>query len=238
MSGGRTGRARSTRPAAAVRRIRQGGLGVVSMELLDGVFFDQSLVSQPLDGSDPCLGITQGVPGRDQLGVSLVELVPEAPERAPSRQGAGQALVGAAVADGVGEVDHVLVPDVGRQRVDQDQVQLVELDRVLAINTRVAGPEGHLPGSWVDQPMLVVGLIGQRGGYLLNIDGVQLKHLVSVRPGQVARTRQPPKGNARLAVDRRCQCVAPVPSSEEVSVFSYQVQVAIPTQMSASFHCV
>jgi hypothetical protein len=35
-----------------------GGLAVVSLESLGGVFFAQSFVRQPLDGPDPCLGIT------------------------------------------------------------------------------------------------------------------------------------------------------------------------------------
>ena len=69
----------------------QGRLGVVSLETLGGVFLDQPFVRQPLHGPERCPGIAKGVPGRDQLRVSLVKLVLEAPEGplALQRSGAG-----------------------------------------------------------------------------------------------------------------------------------------------------
>lgn len=79
----------------------QGGLWVVSLEPLGGVFVDQPFVCQPLHGPDPCPGIPQRVPGRDQVGVLLVQRILEAPECALALQRAAQALPYAAVADAV-----------------------------------------------------------------------------------------------------------------------------------------
>ena len=54
-------------------------------------------------------------------------------------------------------------------------------DGVLTVDARVAGPEDHLARARIDQPsMLVVSLVRQRGGDLLNVDCVQLEHPVSV----------------------------------------------------------
>ena len=109
-----------------------------------GIFFDQSLVHQPVDGAGSCPGLTELLPDRDQLRMAFIQFVPEAPERSPPGQCAAQAAPGGPVADALGEVDHVPVPDVGRQRVDQDQVQLIEVDRVLTVDSRIAGPEDHI----------------------------------------------------------------------------------------------
>ena len=99
----------------------------------------------------------------------------------PPVQRTAQVAAGGTVADALGEVDHVLVPHVGQDGVNHDQVRLVEVDRVLTIDARVAGPEDHLARPRVDQPsMLVVGLVRQRGSDLLNIDRVQVEHPVSV----------------------------------------------------------
>ena len=83
-----------------------------------------------------------------------------------------EALAGAALAEAVGEVGHVPIPDVGRERFDGDQVQLVELDGVLTVDAGVAGPRRNWTRSRVEQPsVLVVGLIRQGGGDLLDVDG-------------------------------------------------------------------
>ena len=66
--------------------------------------------------------------------------------------------------------------------MDGDEVQLVDLDGVLAVDARVAGPEDDLAGSRIEQPsMVVVRLIRQCGGDLLNVDAVQIEHTVSSR---------------------------------------------------------
>jgi len=99
-----------------------------------------------------------------------MELVPEASERSPSLQRVAQPPAGRAVADAFGEIGHVLVPDEGRERVDHDEVQLVDLDRVLAVDAGVAGPEQDFAGERIEQPSIVVSLVPQRGGDLLDVD--------------------------------------------------------------------
>jgi hypothetical protein len=64
--------------------------------------------------------------------VVLVDLVVEAPERFSALKGLLQASAGRDVADALSEIRHVLLPDVGRQRIDRHQVQLIDLDGVLA----------------------------------------------------------------------------------------------------------
>lgn len=59
-----------------------------------------------------------------------------------------------------GEVGHVLVPDVRRERIDGEFVQLVEIDGCLAVDAGVGGPEQDFAGVRVDQPsVFVVGLV-------------------------------------------------------------------------------
>jgi hypothetical protein len=57
-----------------------------------------------------------------------VQLGFEPAEGAATFDGPRQPATGAVVADPLGELGHVLVPDVGRQWVDADPVQLVEID--------------------------------------------------------------------------------------------------------------
>ncbi len=58
----------------------QTGLWVVGRELLSGVLVDEALVQEPFDGAALSSDVTQGVPGRDQLGKVLVELAGSVPE--------------------------------------------------------------------------------------------------------------------------------------------------------------
>jgi len=60
----------------------------------------------------------------------FIDLILEASERAPALQSHLEAIAGHLVADLVSEVDHVLVPDVGREGVNRNQIELVDLDRV------------------------------------------------------------------------------------------------------------
>jgi hypothetical protein len=81
----------------------------------------------------------------------------------------------------VGEVGHVLVPDPGRQRVNDDQVQIVEVDRRLPVDAGIGRPERNISGFRVDKPVVfVVVLVGQRGGDLLQIDAAQVKHKAKI----------------------------------------------------------
>ena len=88
-----------------------------------------------------------------------------------------QPAAGALIGDSVGEVGHVLVPDPGRQRLDDDQVQFIEVDWGLPVDTGVSGPERDLSRVRVDQPVVfVIGLVGQRVGDLFKIEAAQVKH--------------------------------------------------------------
>src|SRR5258706_16207480 len=51
----------------------------------------------------------------------------------------------------------VLVPDVGRQRTDADQVELVEVDGVMAVGA--GGPERDVAGARIDQPPALVAVL-------------------------------------------------------------------------------
>ena len=63
-----------------------------------------------------------------------MELVLEPAERSPPLEGFGQASSGGTVADALSEVGHVLMPDVRGDRVDGNEVQLIDLNGVLAVD--------------------------------------------------------------------------------------------------------
>lgn len=156
---------------------------VIGHELSRCAVVDESLVKEPLDG--PTLGsdIAQRVPRRDQIWMVFVELVLEPPERSSSLQRLRQLSTGNSVADAIGKVSHVLKPHRRRQRVDEDQIELLDLDGVLPINARIAGPEDDLTRSRVDQPsVLKVSLIGESRCDLINIDSEKIEHPLRVRP--------------------------------------------------------
>lgn len=171
-------------------------------KLLGGTVVDEVLVQEPLDGASLGSHITQRMPCRDQLGVVLIQLVPETSERSPSLQRPGQASASRTVADALGEVDHVLIPDVRRQRIDENQIQLLQVDWVLPVDAGVAGPERHFTRVRVEEPsVLVVGLICERGCDLLNVDSNQVEHLLRLerQPGVLEDRRNDasPGANSR-----------------------------------------
>ena len=89
----------------------------------------------------------------------------------------GQPAPGVLIGDPVGEVGHVLVPDPGRQRLDDDQVQFLEVNWCLPVDAGVSRPERDLSRVRVDQPVVfVIGPVGQRAGDLLQIETAQVKH--------------------------------------------------------------
>lgn len=60
-------------------------------------------------------------------------------------------------------------------------IQLLDLDGVLTVDAGVAGPERQLARAGVDQPpVLIVGLIRERAGDLLNVDSTQIEHPLRV----------------------------------------------------------
>jgi hypothetical protein len=154
---------------------------VVGSEPVRGPVVDESLVQQPLDGSPLGSNITKRVPHRNQPGVVLIDLVLESSERSAPLERQRQMSGGVSVADALSEVSHVLVPNMGGERVDENEIQLVDLDGVLSVDARVAGPERHLARTRVDQPtVLVVGLIRERGCDPLNVDSTQVEHPLRV----------------------------------------------------------
>jgi hypothetical protein len=106
----------------------------------------------------------------------LVELVFEPAEGSLALDSPCQPAPGALIGDSAGEVGHVLVPDPGRQRLDDDQVQFIEVDWGLPVDAGVSGPERDLSRVRIDQPVVfVIGLVGQRAGDLLQIEAAQVK---------------------------------------------------------------
>lgn len=90
----------------------------------------------------------------------------------------------------LGVVDHVLIPRVQREGIDDDEVQLVDLDGILPVDARISGLEDDRTRSRIEHPsVVVVGLVRRRGGDLLNVDAVQVEHAVSPKPCAWARKR-------------------------------------------------
>jgi hypothetical protein len=89
---------------------------------------DEGVVEEPFDGAALGVGVAVGVPGWQQVGVLLVEFVPEPAENASPGDDSAESASGALVADPFDEIGHVLVPDVGRQGADPDQIQVVQIE--------------------------------------------------------------------------------------------------------------
>ena len=84
-----------------------------------------------MDGPAPCADIAERVPRWQQVRILLVEFVLETAEGAFALDGLCQPAPGTFIGgDGFGEVGHVLVPDPRWQRIDADQVQVVEVHEV------------------------------------------------------------------------------------------------------------
>jgi len=92
------------------------------------------------------------MPRQDRFGVVFIDLVIESSGRSPPLHSLVQASADRAVADAVGNVDHVLKPHVGRERIDEDEIELVDLDGVpkrrgkspsLAVTERLIGEAGY-----------------------------------------------------------------------------------------------
>ncbi|WP_295696897.1 hypothetical protein [Lapillicoccus sp.] len=160
-----------------INRFVDDALRDLVCEFLGGVLGDQVSFEEPVDGAAPGSDVAEGVLRRDQLGKLLVELVLEPTERSRPLKRPGQASSSRTVTEALSEVDHVLVPDVRRDRFDGNEVQLVDLDGVLAIDACVARPERDLARARVEQPsVLVVRLIRESGGDLVNVDPAQVQH--------------------------------------------------------------
>jgi hypothetical protein len=160
------------------------GIWVVREETAGRVVVDERTFGEPFDSSALRAGIAEGVPHRQQVRVLIVQFSLESAEGASTIDGARQPAPGTFVADLLGEVGHVLVPDVGRHWIDTDEVQLVEVHGVLPVDARVRGPERDLARSRVDQPpVFIIGSVGQRGGDLVQVKPAQVQH-----PARLVRT--------------------------------------------------
>src|ERR1022692_43945 len=167
---------------------RHAGPDVLGEETRGRVVVDERLVSEPLDSSAAGTGVAEGIPRGQEVRVLLVQFVFEPAEGALALDSPRQPPPGSLVADLLGEVGHVLVPDVGRQRMYADQVQFVEVNGGVAVDPGVGCPENDLSGLWVDQPpVLVAGLVRQRDGDLPEIKAAQLKHQTTVFPCKPGR---------------------------------------------------
>ena len=89
---------------------------------------DKVVVNKPLHGTTLGAGVTKGVPGLQEIRTLLMEFVLEPSEGATPPDRAGQSPARPVVTDPVCEVSHVLVPHIGRQRVDADQVDIVQIN--------------------------------------------------------------------------------------------------------------
>src|SRR4029077_14767857 len=108
------------------RRLRQGRFRIRGKVLLGLRLVDKVLVNKPLHGTTLGAGVTKGVPGLQEIRRLLMEFVLEPSEGATPPDRAGQSPARPIVTDPVCEVSHVLVPHIGRQRVDADQVSIVQ----------------------------------------------------------------------------------------------------------------
>jgi len=68
------------------------------------------------------MGVPEDIPGRQQVWVFLMEFVFEPAEGTLALDRAGQPAPGVFIGYPISEVGHVLVPDPGRQRVDDDKI--------------------------------------------------------------------------------------------------------------------
>ena len=158
---------------------------------------DEGVAGEPFDGPAPGAGTAEPIPRGEEVGVFLMQFVFEPAEGAFALDGAAEPAPGPVIADVLGEVGHVLVPDVGGQWPDGQQVQVVEVDRGVAVDAAVGGPEHDLAGLRIDEPpVLIAGLVRQCSGDLLQVKLAQVQHLVS-SPGGGCRCGCGPAPPAR-----------------------------------------
>src|SRR5262249_57425333 len=98
----------------------QCGIWVPGQETRRGVVVNERVISEPLHGPPPGTGILEGVPDWQQVRILLMEFVFEPAEGSLALDSACQPAPGARTGDSVGEVGHVLIPDPGRQRINDD----------------------------------------------------------------------------------------------------------------------
>ena len=156
-------------------------IGVVGEKPGGCVVVDERVVDKPVDRAALGAGLAEGVPRRQQVRMLLVQHVFETTKGALALNRSHQPASGLVIADPLGELGHVLVPDVGREGIDNHQVQVINVDGCLAVDTGVGSPKHDLTGLRIDQPaMLVVGLVGKSDSDLLQVQAAQLKHRITI----------------------------------------------------------
>src|SRR6185437_2350593 len=89
-------------PATLNRACQSSGqfwIRVTGQEAFGRLVVDERVLDQPLDGPAPGPGIGEGVPDRQQVRISLVELILEPAERSPALNGPRQPPPGPFVGD-------------------------------------------------------------------------------------------------------------------------------------------
>jgi hypothetical protein len=115
---------------------------------------DQPFAHKPLDSSTFTPGITEGVPRRQKFRVLRVRLVLEPAEGSLALDGPRQPPPGCGVADALGEVSHILVPDMGWKWGYRNQVEFVDVDRfspsmpVSAVQNSIFPVRGSISHRW------------------------------------------------------------------------------------------
>src|SRR3954470_2116064 len=83
--------------------------------LPSSVFSDQLLLEEPVDGAALGAHVAEAMPVGDEIGKSSkICFLNRRKGSSPFERG-GQTPLGSSVAEAVGKVDHVLIPDVGRE---------------------------------------------------------------------------------------------------------------------------
>ena len=173
-------------------------------EAIRSIGINERVIGQPLHSAPPGAGDPECLPGRQQVRVLLVELIFKPAKGSLALNSPCQPEPGTLIRDPVGEVSHILIPDPRRQRIDDNQVQIIKIDRRLPINAGTGRPEHDLSRARIDQPVvLIVGLVSQRVGDFLQIDAAQIKHHARIGPAgpMRARTGTPNQRQMRTAAD-------------------------------------
>jgi hypothetical protein len=151
-------------------------VGVIGAELLVALVGDHVVVPQPLNCPHDGSSVAESVPGGHKLWVFSMKHVREPTKGTLALQRTPEPSPRLLVTDELGEVDHVLVPDPGRQRVDAEQSILgvalcVAIGVAVGVVVGVVGPEVGLAGQGVEQPlMLEAALVGQCRRQHLEVD--------------------------------------------------------------------
>lgn len=152
---------------------------------------DEAVVDQPLDGPPPHAGVVEDEPLLPKLRV-VVQLVLEPPERARPAERPLESRRHPLVAHSRNEVLHVGVRLVRRDRVDGHEAGLVEVVHVPLVYAR--GMEPHLPRAGIEPPGVLVGVVFERGGEVVEVEVVKVEHELLLAATEPVQERGQPTG--------------------------------------------